>query len=64
MTYIICMEQKYTKDKYEVITFRLCEEDKTIIEAKASKYGFTSLSDYARVVTLNATLNVDVHEVQ
>lgn len=41
----------------------MSEEDKTKIEANASKYGFSNLSDYIRVVALNATFNVGVNEV-
>jgi hypothetical protein len=57
------MKKGYTKDKVSSILFRMSGEDKTKIEANASKYGFSNLSDYIRVVALNATFNVDVNEV-
>ena len=58
------MKKGYTKDKVASVLFRMSEEDKAKIEANASKYGFSNLSDYIRVVALNATLNVDVNEIQ
>ena len=56
------MKQKYTNDKYEVLTFRLCKEDKEVIESKALAFGFTSLSDYLRVIALNAELVVNLEK--
>lgn len=54
------MKKGYTKDKVASLVVRMSEEDKSKIEENASKYGFSNVSDYVRVVAMNAELNVKV----
>lgn len=42
--------------KRESITVRLCKEDKSLIEANASKYGFSNLSEFIRFIGMNITI--------
>ncbi len=44
--------------KTEKFMMRLSKRDKSIIEANASKYGFTNLSEYIRFVTINSKVEV------
>jgi uncharacterized protein (DUF1778 family) len=52
------MSKKYTYDKRETVAVRMSADDKAKIEAKAEHLGFGNLSDYIRVVALNADLKV------
>lgn len=52
------MSEKYTYDKRETVAVRMSLEDKAKIAAKAESLGFGNLSDYIRVVALNAELKV------
>ncbi len=46
--------------KREAITVRLSKEDKSVIEANASKYGFTNLSEYIRFIGMNLDIKIKV----
>ena len=54
------MSQKYTYDKRETVAVRMSADDKAKIEAKAEHLGFGNLSDYIRVVALNADVKVEL----
>ena len=60
MTYIICMTDRKTRDRTEAIAIRLSADEKALIEANASKYGFTILSEFIRFVAMNSVVNVSV----
>lgn len=53
------MTNKNTR-KTEALAIRMSKEDKSKIEANASKYGFVNLSDYIRITALNAELKIKV----
>lgn len=49
---LIIAEKEYIKNQSDVIRFRVSPADKSIIEKKAVKEGFHSLSDYLRHLAL------------
>ena len=49
---LILAEKEYKEKQEEVIRFRVTLEDKKLIEEKAGKGGFKTVSDYLRVVAL------------
>ena len=49
---LILSEKEYLEKQDEVIRFRVKSEDKKLIEEKAGKSGFKTVSDYLRDVAL------------
>lgn len=49
---LILAEKEYVDKQDEVIRFRVTLEDKKLIEEKAGKNGFKTVSDYLREVAL------------
>lgn len=49
---LILSEKEYLAKQDEVIRFRVTAEDKKLIEEKAGKNGFKTVSDYLREVAL------------
>ena len=43
-----------------LINFRVSDEEKEAIEWNASHYGFASVSEYIRIVAVNAEITVEV----
>ena len=56
------MEQISALKKTESLTIRLTKEDKSKIEANALSIGIYSVSDYIRMVALNADVKVEVNK--
>lgn len=50
---LIIAEKEYNKKQSEVIRFRITSEDKSIVEKKAVKEGYSSVSDYLRHLALS-----------
>ena len=48
--------------KNETIVIRLTEQQKKIIESKARMYGFKAISEYIRVVALNAVVRTEAQQ--
>jgi len=57
MTYIICMRKDNTP-KTSTLALRLTDDEKMKIESNAATLGFHNVSDYIRMVALNATVDV------
>jgi len=56
------MTKRPTRDRSETIALRLSSEEKAMIEANASKYGFTILSEFIRFVSMNSVVNVSAEK--
>ena len=55
LPHLIIVEKEYLKKQSEVIRFRVSSTDKHIIEKKAVKEGYESVSDYMRHLALERT---------
>lgn len=49
---LILSEKEYVEKQNDVIRFRVTPEDKKLIEEKAGKNGYKTVSDYLREVAL------------
>lgn len=45
-------------DKNKQINIKISDHEKSIIEKKSKTYGFASISEYVRFVSLNSTIEV------
>lgn len=54
------MKKGYTKDKTSSILIRMSQSDKEKIEANASRHGFNNLSEFVRIVSMNASVEIYV----
>ena len=52
---LILAQKKYNKQQEDVIRFRISTEDKKLIEKKALKKGYTSVSSFLRDLALGRT---------
>ena len=52
------MKKGYTKDKVSSILIRMSEKDKQKIEDNAHKHGFNNLSEFVRIVSMNASIEI------
>jgi hypothetical protein len=51
---LIVSEKKYQNKQKEIIRFRVAGEDKKVIEQKAARLGYSSVSSFLRDVALKA----------
>lgn len=51
---LIIAEKEYQNRQSDIVRFRVSLEDKKLIEKKAAKQGFSSVSEYMRSLALSA----------